>query len=119
LIEILQIFEIIKDSNTPPHMKNDYFERTTAQLNRLERLLDQLLSLSELEMKRYKSSFSTVNVSQLLLEAKEEMAYRWKPKKMQILVDSDEFLFIYTDGSALYRIVTNLLSNAIKYSYYS
>ena len=109
--------EIIKDSNTPPHMKNDYFERATAQLNRLEKLLDQLLSLSELEMKRYKSSFSTVNVSQLLSEAKEEMAYRWKPKKMQILVDSDESLFIYTDGSALYRIVTNLLSNAIKYSY--
>ena len=96
MIEIPQIFEIIKDSNTPPHIKNDYFERATAQLNRLGKLLDQLLS-----------------------EAKEEMAYRWKPKKMQILVDSDEFLFIYTDGSALYRIVTNLLSNAIKYSYYS
>lgn len=109
--------EIIRDSNTPSHLKNDYFDRAAAQLNRLEKLLDQLLSLSELEMKRYKLNFSSVNMLQLLSEAKEEMSYRWKPKKIQIFIDSDESLFVYTDGSALYRIVTNLLSNAIKYSY--
>ncbi len=109
--------EIIKDSNTPAHLKDNYFDRATAQLNRLEKLLDQLLSLSELEMKRYRPNFSSVNVSQLLSEAKEEMSYRWKPKKIQIFINSDKSLFVYTDGSALYRIVTNLLSNAIKYSY--
>ena len=109
--------EIIKDPSTPLRLKENYIDRTISQLNRLEKLLDQLLSLSELEMKRYKPNFSSVNVFQLLSEAKEEMAYRWKPKKIRIFIDSDESLFVYTDGSALYRIVTNLLSNAIKYSY--
>ncbi len=110
---------IISDPKMPEKLRKDYIERSIVQLKRLEKLVDQLLSLSELEMKKYVPNFSTVNISQMLLEVKDEMAYRWKAKNVKVKIDSPKELFIYTEGSALYRILTNLLSNSIKYSYES
>lgn len=110
---------MIKDPKLDEQMKIDYIERSMKQLKRLEKLVDQLLSLSELEMKSYVPKFSLVNVYQMAQDAKEEMSYRCKSKNINICLDIPENLFVYTDGMALYRITTNLLSNAIKYSHES
>ncbi len=108
---------MIGDPKIDEKMKMDYIERAMVQLKRLEKLVDQLLSLSELEMKSYVPRFSLVNIRQLIDEAKAEMDYKIKPKNINVISDVPENLFVSTDGMALYRIVTNILSNAIKYSY--
>ncbi|WP_051962960.1 sensor histidine kinase [Mesoaciditoga lauensis] len=108
---------IIGDPQMNPPLREKYVNRAMAQLKRLEKLVDQLLSLSELEMKKYVPNFSTVNLSQMIAEAKEEMAYRWKEKNVDVEINCPTDLYIETDENALYRILTNLLSNAIKYSF--
>ncbi len=107
---------IIKDTKVDEELRKKYIKRASIQLKRLEKLVDQLLSLSELEMKKYVPVFSIVNLSEMLNEAKEEMSYRWKAKNVKITLPT-ETPFVKTDGNALYRIFTNLLSNAIKYSF--
>ncbi|MGC8545702.1 MAG: sensor histidine kinase [Athalassotoga sp.] len=108
---------MIKDPEMDEKMKADRIERAMAQLKRLEKLVDQLLSLSELEMKSYVPHFSLVNIYQMTEDARAEMDYRCKAKHINVILDVPENLFVYTDGMALYRITTNLLSNAIKYSH--
>ncbi len=108
---------LIKDPKTPEGLKSEYTDRAIVQLKRLEKLVDQLLSLSELEMKSYVPHFSTVNISQLMAEVREDMAYKWKAKNINLAIDVPEDLFVYTDGMALYRMIANLLSNSIKYSH--
>jgi len=108
---------MIKDPKLDEKAKTDYIERSMTQLKRLEKLVDQLLSLSELEMKSYIPNFSLVNIHQMVKEAKAEMDYKSKAKNINVILDVPEDLFAYTDGTALYRITTNLISNAIKYSY--
>ncbi len=108
---------IIRDPDIAKKLRDDYIDRSIVQLKRLEKLVDQLLSLSELEMKKYVPNFSTVNILQMLFEVKDEMAYRWKAKSVKVRIDSSKDFFIYTEGSALYRILANLLSNSIKYSH--
>ncbi len=110
---------IIDDANMKPSLRKKYINRAMAQLKRLEKLVDQLLSLSELEMKKYTPEFSRVNLSTLLFEAKEEMAYRWKSKNIEVKINCPEEIHVKTDENALMRILTNLLSNAIKYSFES
>jgi len=108
---------MIKDPEISDETKSDYTERSMIQLKRLEKLVDQLLSLSELEMGSYVPHFSLVNLHQMAIEAREEMNYRCKSKNIEVILEIPETLFAYTDGMALYRITTNLLSNAIKYSH--
>jgi signal transduction histidine kinase len=108
---------IISDPQMNPPLREKYVKRAMAQLKRLEKLVDQLLSLSELEMKKYVPTFSIVNVKNALYEAKEEMAYRWKEKEVEVTINCPDGLNVRTDENALYRILTNLLSNAIKYSF--
>lgn len=109
--------EIVKDPKLDEQSRENYIERAIAQLKRLEKLVDQLLSLSELEMQTYIPKISLVNVYQMIQEAKEEMSYKCKAKHIEVEMDIPENLFVRTDGTALYRITTNLLSNAIKYSW--
>ncbi len=104
------------EENVDEKKRKEYIDRASVQLKRLEKLVDQLLSLSELEMKKYVPTFSIVNLAEMLREAKSEMAYRWKAKNVRILLP-DKTTFVKTDGNALYRVFTNLLSNAIKYSF--
>ncbi len=108
---------IIGDPQMNPPLREKYVNRAMAQLKRLEKLVDQLLSLSELEMKKYVPSFSTVNLLRMIIEAKEEMAYRWKEKNVDVEINCPADLYVKTDENSLYRILTNLLSNAIKYSF--
>lgn len=108
---------LIEDPNTPDDLKANYTKRANVQLKRLEKLVDQLLSLSELEMKNYVPHFSIVNIPQLVAEVKEDMSYKWKAKNLRIDTSVPEDLFVYTEGTALYRMVANLLSNSIKYSH--
>ncbi len=109
--------EMIRDPKIDERSKEKYIERAENQLKRLEKLVDQLLSLSALEMETYIPKFSIVNIYQMAQEAKEEMAYRCKTKNINVDIEIPENLFVKTDGTALYRITTNLLSNAIKYSW--
>ncbi len=109
--------EIIKDPKVDEKSKEKYLERAENQLKRLEKLVDQLLALSALEMETYIPKFSVVNLYQMVEEAKEEMAYRCKAKNINVEIEIPQNLFVKTDGTALYRITTNLLSNAIKYSW--
>ncbi|MEI8186222.1 MAG: ATP-binding protein [Chlorobiaceae bacterium] len=86
------------------------------ELNRMARLIDQLLMLA-----RYESSTIRPNIEEvMLLPHIEKVVNRMKPSAMEkgisIKMDHTAAVSIATDPAILELILVNILSNAIKYS---
>jgi signal transduction histidine kinase/ligand-binding sensor domain-containing protein/DNA-binding response OmpR family regulator len=86
---------------------------------RLERLVDQLLDLSQLQSGKLKLEARPVRLSQFLLTlvaAFESYAYRKKISLTFECSDRLENKMLYLDADKMEKVIANFLSNAIKYT---
>jgi signal transduction histidine kinase len=102
-----------------PHVSEDPMLRAESlqilerQGERLLRLVENLLTASQLENRAIPFSVAPVKVEEVLREVTEDFAARNGRVNVALL---DEELTIATDRQLLVRVLTNLLDNALKYS---
>lgn len=84
---------------------------------RMERLIDDLLSLAKLE-EQERGSLETrkENVRELILESLASVEHAAAAKKLGVELDCPEDLIAQVNGSLIIQAVFNLLDNAVKYS---
>ena len=92
-------------------------DRILKSVVRLSRLVDELGILSNLELKNYRIHSETINLAALMEEIIADFEPRFKKKKLTVLTEIPEYLYVVSDSVLLYRVMVNLLSNAIKYSF--
>ena len=83
---------------------------------RLERLIEGLLSLSSLESGRYTPSVEPVQLSRVVGNVFDGLRTRAHDKSQTIELGVPDDLRVLADPQALEQILTNLVENAIKYS---
>lgn len=86
------------------------------QLDRLSRLVNDLLLLSKIERNKASLNIESVAVDQLLAEVRENLLPLAANKDIDLRVDVCEQITWPADRDMLYRAVYNLVDNAIKYS---
>lgn len=94
---------------------NEHLEKVKMMVNRLNTMLDDLLTLENIEDGHISTNFSYFNYSELI----NEITTATKPvlKKNQTLrIEKSNLKLIYHDFNILKIILTNLLYNAIKFS---
>jgi signal transduction histidine kinase len=102
-----------------PHVSEDPMLRAESlqilerQGERLLRLVENLLTASQLENRAIPFSVAPVKVEEVFREVTEDCAARSGCVNVSLL---DEELTITTDRQLLARVLTNLLDNALKYS---
>jgi two-component system, OmpR family, phosphate regulon sensor histidine kinase PhoR len=85
--------------------------------DRLELLVEDLLTLAQLESGSRNLQMGTVNLSTFLPEIVRDWEKKLKSKQLNIIVDvPSEFSPIWVDGTRLREALYNLLDNAVKYS---
>jgi two-component system OmpR family sensor kinase len=94
----------------------EYLRDIDGQLDRLSRLVNDLLLLSKIERNKASLKLEPVLISHLLAEVKESLLPLAAPKHLEIIVSAQEQLTWSADRDMLYRAVYNLADNAIKYT---
>ncbi len=86
------------------------------ELNRMAKLIDQLLMLARYESNKMQAHIETIALSPHIESVVERMQPSASTKDISITVDNSENARIAADSGMLDMIFENILSNAIKYS---
>ena len=83
---------------------------------RMARLVDDLLSLSRIEMNEHTPPTDAVPLPSLLANVRNTLAWRAEERGVTVAIDADENLpAVIGDGDELTQVFLNLVDNAIKY----
>lgn len=84
------------------------------QIDRLVKLVGDLLDISALEQGRLALDLSEFDVARLLREPIERLGPL--PTELSVLIDAPEALTVTADRDRIDQVITNLVANAIRYS---
>jgi len=87
-----------------------------AQAERMRRLIDDLLSLSRIEMSVHERPVSIIDLVSVARQAVDPLAPQAQESGVAIELDLPETLPVRGDAEALTQVVQNLVENAIKYA---
>jgi len=84
---------------------------------RLQRLVDDLLSLAQLESSQATLEISAVRLDELFSNLIRDWKEKLAAKNLKVIVDlTPEALTLHADGTRLEEVLYNLLDNAVKFS---
>lgn len=103
------------EAGNDPEKRREYLEISQAQLEKLEGMIEQILSMSMESRKTFELRRETIELEPLLQKLSEQHRLSaGKPCDIKVNVDSS--LVLDADRFHLSNIVSNLIDNAIKYS---
>jgi signal transduction histidine kinase len=91
-------------------------ETTDSQVNRLVRLVDDMLDVSRMNTGKFSVEKSEVNLSRLVKEILDRTMPQFTSAKCDLTVDLDPNAIGIWDSYRIEQVITNLLSNAIRYA---
>lgn len=116
---VIGFIKIILDDTVgvSPEQQKDFLNRSYVRLNGLVAMVNDLLDISRMELKRTQREIKDLDVSQVLHATVEflEIELRKKKIKVDFSVDGSDFR-MKADQNEISRLFTNLISNAIKYN---
>ncbi len=87
-----------------------------AQADRMRRLVDDLLSLSRIEMNAHRRPTEKVELGAIARQASDLLASQASEAGVSIKIDCPESVTIAGDRDELLQVMANLIENAIKYA---
>lgn len=97
--------------------RDKFLDIIYVESERLTRLINDILTLSELENKDFSANFQKINVNEFLEEVFFIMEPAARNKGIKLLYKQyDDDLYIYGDHDKLKQMMINLIDNAIKYT---
>ncbi|MGL5634217.1 MAG: sensor histidine kinase [Sarcina sp.] len=106
----------ILDGIIPPDKEHFYLKKVSEEIERLTRLISDLLDISAMQAGKLTFNFAKVDINELLKTAVINLEPKVTDKNLSVEIDlnSDDTL-VYADRDKLMQVATNLTDNAIKY----
>lgn len=92
-----------------------FIQKALQQINKLSRLIADLLDVSKIETGKLPFSFSSFDICELMEEVIDLMKYTSRSHRIELNCDLKQ-LMVLADRQRIEQVVINLISNAIKYS---
>ena len=102
-------------SRTPEEYQ-EIFRSNLEEIDRISRLVEDLLTLSRAEAGELKMEFSSLNLKELLVKLIDEFSHRAKEKELDLTIQAEMDIIITADKNRLMQLFANLIENAIQYS---
>ncbi len=109
---------LLEGAKDRPSDLQRFLEIIQRQTERLNSIIDDLLTLSRIEQQTEKSQipFEQSGLREIVLESAELCRYRAEQKKISVEIDCPESLRAHVNPSLLEQALVNLIDNAVKYS---
>jgi two-component system phosphate regulon sensor histidine kinase PhoR len=100
------------------HVRMKFLKRAAKNLDSLDVLVQDLLTLSQMESGVIKFNFTEFDLKELLLEVIDQLEDKASKREMKIHFEFEEGKSYLTSGDRLkiYRVCQNLIVNAVKYN---
>ena len=109
----------IIDGVIPKDKEHEYLERAYSEIQRLTRLINDLLDLSTVSSGKLKFNIKKVDINELVRRCIINNERKLKEKGIILDVDmNDGKCLVNSDEDKIIQVVTNLLDNSIKYCEY-
>lgn len=117
MTSIRGFIEGILDGTIPPEKHQDYLIIVRDEINRLNRLVNDLLDLARMEAGEMKLNFKPFNINELirLCVIKNETLITSKNLEIEANFETENML-VTGDRDSIERVIINLLHNAVKFS---
>jgi two-component system, OmpR family, phosphate regulon sensor histidine kinase PhoR len=95
-----------------------FLKKAAKSLDGLDALVQDLLTLSQIETGQIKMHFENIDMHKLTEEVFEQLEEKQNKKKIELrLEETDGPVMVYGDWQRLTQVMTNLVSNAIRHSF--
>lgn len=118
LTYIMGYAEMVKNGlYSSPEEEQKYLETIELEVQRLKKLLSDLVELNSLQDDFYRFHYEPIAVGQLLYDTADLLSHLAAEKGIGYNFHVDEELIISNDAKRIQQIFYNLIDNAIKYAY--
>ena len=98
-----------------PEARREYYRIMLRQADKLERLITDLLDVSQIDSGALLVDTSPIELTRLVAEQTAEIAAQ-HPKRSITFIQPDTPILVNADGFLIQQVLANLVSNAVKYS---
>lgn len=99
-----------------PHLSKKYLLRAEAGIDRLIAIVQDLDTISQLELDEVQLQITDFNVVQLIDEVIESFELKAYDRKVALVFHNTEPVMVEADKGRIRQVLVNLIENAIKYS---
>lgn len=105
------------DGVIPEEQHGYYLERVYSEIQRLTRLINDLLDMSAIESGKLKFKVEKIDINELIRRCIINNEGKIKEKEIMLKIDliDDDKCYVKADEDKIMQVITNLLDNAIKY----
>ncbi|WP_343519492.1 ATP-binding protein [Sphingomonas sp.] len=115
LASILGFVETLEDAADDPETRTRFLGVMGNEARRMQRLIDDLMSLSRIEAEKYRAPDTSVDLPELVDEVHGELAALSPDRAADIVIDSDVVAPVRGDRVQLSQLLHNIVGNAMKY----
>ncbi|MDB5148818.1 MAG: hypothetical protein JWQ57_2838 [Mucilaginibacter sp.] len=109
----LQLVSVYKKEEVPPTVKQ-YIEKAGIALNKLQRLVNDLLDVSKIHAGRLEYTMAEVNLRELISMTLENAVHLYP--EFDFINKSENDFFVDGNAGRLEQVLVNFINNSVKYS---
>jgi two-component system phosphate regulon sensor histidine kinase PhoR len=119
LASLLGFIETLQGpAKTDPHAQTRFLDIMREQARRMARLIDDLLSLSRVEMSEHRRPVDKVDFGALIRQVVDTLRPMAEERQVSFKITlPDQPVYVIADHDELMRVVENLIENGIKYGH--
>lgn len=107
--------EMLSEDDSNNNYQKKAFNNMNSQVHRMDRLVEDLLTLTKLETESVKPS-EEINVASMLTAICDNAKIYGKNKNQTIILDADSHLKLIGDNDDFTSLFSNLINNAVRYT---